>query len=75
MIKYYYGHGQNGHFDHDHFKNSKVLWSMVMVMVGTPKVSVRKGFFLKFVFPITYKHSEHSINNKFNGSNSLSEKY
>jgi hypothetical protein len=30
MIKWYDGHGQNGHFDHDHLENSKV------VMVGPP---------------------------------------
>jgi hypothetical protein len=27
MIKWYNGHGQNGHFDHDHLENPRVPWS------------------------------------------------
>ena len=34
MKKWYYGHGQNGHFDHRPFGEFEV--SKVMIMVGPP---------------------------------------
>jgi hypothetical protein len=27
IIKWYYGHGENCHFNHDYLENSKVSWS------------------------------------------------